>query len=221
MVRYLTVIMIVAALALCALSVPANGEGDMMSKKKSLGAETIAPPSPVWVIGSYDAAGKPNMMTASWVGVCCSRPPCLMIALREATYTHGNIMKRRAFTVNMPSVEHADETAYFGRVSGRDEDKLAATGMTAVRCDSVDAPYLGELPLVIECAVIQTIELGLHTMFIAEIKDVKADESVLDENGMPDLEKLEPFVFSYGSGEFYGTGGSLGKISDLADTVSK
>ena len=219
--RYRTVIAVAVAIALYFLPVPATGEGGMMSKKKSLGAETIAPPSPVWVIGSYDAAGKPNMMTASWVGVCCSKPPCLMIALREATYTHGNIMKRQAFTVNMPPGRYAAETAYFGQVSGRDVDKLAATGLTAVKSDSVDAPYLGEFPLIIECAVIKTVELGLHTMFIAEIKDVKASESVLDENGTPDLEKLDPFVFSYGSGGFYGTGGFLGNVSKLAEDIKR
>ncbi|MBU4428277.1 MAG: flavin reductase family protein, partial [Verrucomicrobia bacterium] len=27
--------------------------------------------APVWVIGSYDKAGKANMMTAAWVGICC------------------------------------------------------------------------------------------------------------------------------------------------------
>lgn len=221
MIRYRTVIAAIALIAICSLSIPAVGGEDTMSKKRSLGAETIAPPSPVWVIGSYDAAGKPNMMTASWVGVCCSRPPCVMIALREATYTHGNITKSQAFTVNMPPERYAAETAYFGRVSGRDEDKLAATGLTAVRGDSLNAPYLDEFPLVIECAVIKTIELGLHTMFIAEIKDVKASESVLDESGMPDLEKLGSFVFSYGSGGFYGTGGFLGTASELAEGIKQ
>lgn len=33
--------------------------------KKSLGARTLAQPAPVWVIGSYDAQGKPNIMTIS------------------------------------------------------------------------------------------------------------------------------------------------------------
>lgn len=192
-----------------------------MEKKKSLGAETIAPPSPVWVIGSYDAAERPNMMTASWVGVCCSKPPCVMIALREATYSYGNIMERKAYTVNIPPAKYAREAAYFGSVSGRDVDKLAATGLTAVKSDLVDAPYLGEFPLVIECAVVQTVKLGLHTMFIGEIKDVKASESVLTENGAPDLEKIEPFVFSYGSWSFYSTGGTIGRIPELAEEYKK
>ncbi len=31
--------------------------------KKSLGAATLAMPTPVWVVGSYNETGKPNIMT--------------------------------------------------------------------------------------------------------------------------------------------------------------
>jgi flavin reductase (DIM6/NTAB) family NADH-FMN oxidoreductase RutF len=68
-----------------------------MDNKISLGAE-IDLMTPVWVIGSYDKAGKANMMTAAWVGVCCSKPPCLAVSLRQATYTYHNILERKAFT---------------------------------------------------------------------------------------------------------------------------
>ena len=72
------------------------------SMKKSLGAKMV-PTAPVWVVGSYDRNGKPNVMTAAWAGICCSKPPCLTVSLRKATYTYGNIMARKAYTVNMPS----------------------------------------------------------------------------------------------------------------------
>ena len=71
--------------------------------KRSLGAQSILYPTPVLVIGTYDAEGRPNMMTAAWGGVCCSRPPCIAVSLRAATYSHGSIAARGAFTVNVPS----------------------------------------------------------------------------------------------------------------------
>jgi hypothetical protein len=43
--------------------------------KKSLGPNTLVYPTPVWVIGTYDQNGKANVMTAAWVGICCSNPP--------------------------------------------------------------------------------------------------------------------------------------------------
>lgn len=189
--------------------------------KKSLNADTIVPPSPVWVIGSYDKDGLPNMMTASWVGVCCSDPPCVTISLRKATYTYGNIIESGAYTVNIPSRKLAPVAAYTGTVSGRDVDKFEGSGLTAVRSELVNAPYIKEFPLNIECRVIKTVELGLHTMFIAEIIDVKAAHSVLGKEGFPVMEKLDTFVFSYGGGGFYGVGEHLGTVGQLAGEITK
>lgn len=188
---------------------------------KSLGAKTLASPCPVWVIGSYDAEGKPNAMTASWTGICCSRPPCVAVSLRAATYTHGSIQARGAFTVNVPSERHAREAAYFGSVSGRDTDKFAATGLTAVRADSVDAPCVVEFPLVLECRLLHTYELGLHTMFIGEIVAVKADEAIVNAGGAPDLGKLRPILFGPGNEQFYGIGGPLGSTRELIEGMKK
>lgn len=191
------------------------GENAGGGAKKSLGALTLASPCPVWVIGSYDKAGKANVMTASWAAICCSKPPCITVSLRKATYTYGNIMESKAFTVNIPSEAFTREAAYFGSVSGKDVDKFAETGLTPVHGDSVNAPYVKEFPLVIECKLIKTVELGLHTMFIGEIKDVKADESILNDRGQPDILKLRPFLFAPGNPDFYSIGTSLGKYEDL------
>jgi flavin reductase (DIM6/NTAB) family NADH-FMN oxidoreductase RutF len=191
------------------------------TEKASLGARTVVIPTPVWVIGSYDKAGKPNVMTSSWVGICCSKPASLMTCLREATYTHGNIMARKAFTVNIASESSAPLAAYVGRVSGRNVDKFKETGLTPVKSTLVDAPYIKEFPLIVECRLTKTVELGSHTMFIGEIRDVKADQSILSEAGVPDIEKLKPFVFAPGSSKFYGIGQSLGTVSDLAKAREK
>ncbi len=74
--------------------------------KQSLGAKTILYPTPVVVVGTYDKQKKPNMMTVGWVGICCSKPPCVAVSLRKATYTYSNIVERGAFTVNVPSEKY-------------------------------------------------------------------------------------------------------------------
>jgi len=189
--------------------------------KKSLGARTLVPPCPVWVIGSYDSTGTPNMMTASWVGICCSDPPSVTVSLTKSRYSYGNIMASRAFTVNIPSEAYAKETAFFGSVSGRDLDKFAATGLNHVGSELVNAPYLAEFPLVVECRLVQTVEVGSHTMFIGEIVDVKANEDILGEGDRLDPLKLQGFLFFPGSGNFYSTGGSIGTIRDLQAEIER
>jgi flavin reductase (DIM6/NTAB) family NADH-FMN oxidoreductase RutF len=186
--------------------------------KISLGARTAAYPTPVFVVGTYDACGKPNVMTVAWGGICCSDPPCVAVSMRKATYTYGNLMERKAFTVSIPSVDHMQAADYFGIASGRDVDKLAVTGCTPVRSDLVDAPYVGECPVVLECKVVNVAELGLHTQFVGQIMDVKVDESCLDENGKLSAELVRPFSWApidnhyYALGERLGRGFTMGKV---------
>lgn len=162
----------------------------------SLGANTIAPVTPVWVVGTFDSSGKPNVMTAAWAGICCSQPPCAYVSLRKATSTYDNIMARKAFTISFPSEDYVTEADYFGISSGHDTDKFSATHLTPVKSDLVDAPYVKEFPLILECTVVKVVEIGLHTEFIGEILDVKANEAVLDKNNRPDVAKLKPLVLS-------------------------
>src|SRR5512143_655865 len=119
--------------------------------KKSMGPKIVVGATQVWVVGTYDSHGKPNVMTAAWGGVCCSQPPCVAVSLRKATYTYGNIRERKAFTVNVPSADYAKQTDYVGIYSGKSTDKLSAAKLTPVRSDLVDAPYVGEFPLILEC----------------------------------------------------------------------
>lgn len=182
----------------------------MRRMKKSLGAKTIVYPAPVFAVGTYDAQGKPNVMTAAWAGLCCSKPPCVAVALRKATYTYDNIVQRKAFTISIPSEAHVKQADYFGLVSGRSIDKFAATGLTATRSELVDAPYVTEFPLVLECRLVQVLELGLHTQFVGEILDVKADEGIL-ENESVDIGRLRPMAFAPDTQAYYGMGACVGR----------
>ncbi len=183
--------------------------------KKSLGAKTILYPTPVLVVGSYDAEGRANVMTAAWGGIACSRPPCVSVSLRSATSSHGNITARKAFTISLPSEAHAVQADYFGIVSGRDQDKFKVSGLTAVRSDLVDAPYVGEFPFVVECSVVAVHELGLHTQFIGEIKDVKVDDALLGGDGRVDLGRLRPILFAPDQQAYHGIGAFVGKAFSM------
>jgi flavin reductase (DIM6/NTAB) family NADH-FMN oxidoreductase RutF len=79
----------------------------------------------------------------------------------------------------------------------------------------VDAPYVQEFPLVLECKVIHTLEIGLHTLFVGEILDVKAEESVLGEKGLPDIEKVKPIIFGPEIRTYHGVGPYLGKAFSI------
>jgi flavin reductase (DIM6/NTAB) family NADH-FMN oxidoreductase RutF len=179
--------------------------------KQSIGAKTLLFPTPVLMVGSYDQDGKPNLMNAAWGGICCSQPPCVAVSLRKATYSHAAIMERRAFTVGIACEARMVEADFVGMASGRNLDKFIAAGLTQVRSELVDAPYAQEFPVVLECRLLHVVEIGLHTQFIGEIVDVKADVEVLGDDGLPDIMKIKPLIYDTAHKNYHGVGPLLGK----------
>ena len=173
-------------------------------KKKSLGVRSEVYPKPAFVIGSYDKSGKPNIMTAAWAGICNSNPLSIAVSMRPATYSYHNVTESKAFTVNIPSSEMARYVDYAGRFSGRDVDKFKETGLTPVKGEFVNAPYVKEFPIVIECELTTYHELGSHRQFIGKVIDVKVDEAILNAEGRVDVNLLNPLI--YGGGKYFETG---------------
>jgi flavin reductase (DIM6/NTAB) family NADH-FMN oxidoreductase RutF len=177
--------------------------------KISQGAKTLAVPTPVWLVGTYDINGKPNIMAAAWGGICNSDPPCVQVSLRPARYTYESISQRNAFTLSIPGEEFWRESDYVGMVSGKDSDKFEETIFTSIKSKLVDAPYVEECGMVIECKLKKTIDLGSHIMVVGEILDVKVDEEAITD-GSPDIQLLKPFIYSPGDGGYHALGVRIG-----------
>jgi flavin reductase (DIM6/NTAB) family NADH-FMN oxidoreductase RutF len=185
--------------------------------KRSIGAQSLVMPCPVFIVGTYDEKGVPNMMNAAWGGICCSQPPCVQVSLRKATYTYHNIVEQKAFTINIPSLSKITEADYVGIYSGKNENKFEATGLTAVKSAIVHAPFIDEFPMVLECSLIHTLEIGLHTLFVGEIKDIKVEAAMLNDKGLPALEKIQPFIYDHSSQGYY----AIGKHAAKAFSIGK
>lgn len=186
-------------------------------KKKSLGVRSEVYPKPAFVIGSYDEEGKPNIMTAAWAGICNSDPLSIAVSMRPATYSYGNVTTSKSFTVNVPSSEMARYVDYAGRFSGRDVNKFEETGLTPVKGEFVNAPYVKEFPIVIECELTEYHDLGSHRQFIGKVIDVKVDEAILNAEGRVDVNLLNPLI--YGGGRYYETGPFIAKTGESLSEI--
>jgi flavin reductase (DIM6/NTAB) family NADH-FMN oxidoreductase RutF len=65
----------------------------------------------------------------------------------------------------------------------------------------------------------QTIEIGLHTEFVGEILDIKAEEGVIGENGNPDMEKLKPIAYEPGNRRYFRIGDLLAKAHSVGKEI--
>lgn len=179
--------------------------------KSDIGAKLAIYPTPVYLIATYDREGKPNIMTVGWGGVCNSNPPCVCISVRPATHTYHALMERQAFTLNLATERYAKEAAYCGRTSGREVDKFKECGFTALKSKTVDAPYIKELPINLECKIIQIHEIGSHNQFVAQIMNVKVDDE-LTHAERPIIEMIKPIVYGVGNDfSYYGIGKTIYK----------
>ncbi len=117
--------------------------------------------SPAQLIGSQwmlITAGKPgscgkdwNTMTASWggLGFLWNRPVAY-IFVRPNRHTHGLMEAEQGLTLSFMPEACRDKLVYCGRNSGRDVDKMAATGMNPLVLESGLVAIEGA-ELVLEC----------------------------------------------------------------------
>ena len=179
--------------------------------KVRLGPSTTIYPMPAFLIGA-DVEGKPNFMVAAWSGIACSEPPMLTVAFQPHRHTLKGVLEHREFSVNVPPVSLMEAADYCGIFSGKAEkDKTAAAGFEVFYGALTHAPLIRQCPVNLECALVQILELGSHHLVIGEIKEVHADEAVLDEKGRPDAAKIDPLIFTVPDRKYRRLGEVVGK----------
>ena len=100
-----------------------------------------------------------------------SEPNTISISVNKANYTHDMILKTGKFNVSILSEEAKFDTfKHFGFHSGRDVDKFAEVeisradnGIAIIHNEQTNGYLSGK--------VIQSIDLGSHTLFIATVED--------------------------------------------------
>jgi flavin reductase (DIM6/NTAB) family NADH-FMN oxidoreductase RutF len=168
-------------------------------------------PVPAVLVSCGNTKGfKPNLITIAWTGSICSDPPMLSISVRPERYSYGIIQSTQEFVVNVPSLAQAKVTDWCGMKSGRNVDKFAETKLTPAPAIKVKCPIVLECPINIECRVRQSLELGSHTMFLAEVVAVQVSSTLLDAKGKLRLEKAGLLAFAVG--QYFAMGRSLGRF---------
>lgn len=159
--------------------------------RKDFGAKPVTYPQPVYMIGTYDENGNPDVMNAAWGGI--SNDTEISFCLARTHKTVANLKKNGAFTVSMATEDQLAACDYVGMVSGNKvPDKVSRAGFHVEKSSRVNAPIIAELPVVLECRVKSYDEK--NERLVGEIVNMSADESVLTD-GRVDPAKLRPLVF--------------------------
>ena len=102
------------------------------------------------LVAATDKSGKTNAMTASWggMGVLWGKKVAFVF-IRPQRYTKRFVDEADKFTLSFFDDSHKKMLGYMGKVSGKDEDKIAKSGLTVT--DKDGAPVFKEASLTLVC----------------------------------------------------------------------
>lgn len=87
-----------------------------------------------WALLTAGSEGDFNTMTISWGGLgTIWGKPVATVYVRKSRYTHEFMDKNEYFTVSFYPEQYKMELGVLGAESGRDMDKIHASGLTAVK----------------------------------------------------------------------------------------
>ncbi|SFU57483.1 NADH-FMN oxidoreductase RutF, flavin reductase (DIM6/NTAB) family [Clostridium sp. DSM 8431] len=180
--------------------------------KKNLKLHAVVAPAQTVIVSAYDEDGKPDACTLAFYTMSSHKPPCVTIAINATARrkTLKSILSSGAFVVGYPGTNQVKEADYLGVESGYNTDKLEKIGFTTSEGQCVHAPVINELLLFLECKVIHQVTIGSHTQITGEIKNIQADESILNDKDKILLNELKPIIYDEESFSYY----------ELGDTVA-
>lgn len=157
-----------------------------------------------------------NFMALDWVTRVNFTPAMLGICVNRKHASHANIVASREFSVNVPSEDMMTVTDYTGLVSGHSVDKSSL--FEVFYGDLTAAPMIADCPLTMECRLEQQVDLPTNTFFIGEIINIYAEEQCLT-NGLPDVEKMKPFLLTMPDNRYWALGSCIGRAWDAGKAL--
>lgn len=146
---------------------------------------------------------RTNVMAASWATPLSSTPPLVGVAIHQGHFTHDLVKRSEEFALNIPWAGIGGKVKKTGEVSGWDvEDKFAFAGLTPADARYIEAPLAEECIGHLECALLESFEVGDHTLFVGQIVAATVEEEAFDAQGwLLEEEELKPL--HYVGGPFY------------------
>lgn len=177
------------------------------SKKQHWKGGTLLAPIPPALV-TVGTMEHPNVLTVAWTGILNTIPPKTYISVRKERYSYPMLLEQKEFVINLPSANLVRAVDFCGVRSGKDIDKFKEMNLTSVPAEKVSAPLISECPLQLECKVTDTVDLGTHTMFVADIVGMDVAEECINQSGKLEIEKCNLLAFAHG--EYFTLGKKVG-----------
>lgn len=158
-------------------------------------------PRPIAFASTVDANGNPNLSPFSFFNVFSSNPPILVFSparrVRNNTIKHTliNCEATKEVVINIVDYSMVQQMSLSSTEYADGVNEFDKSGFTMLKSDVVKPFRVAESPVQFECKINEIIALGTEggagNLIICEVVKIHVSETVLDENGMIDQQKID------------------------------
>ncbi|MEE9362560.1 MAG: flavin reductase family protein [Cellulophaga sp.] len=158
-------------------------------------------PRPIAFASTMDTDGKPNLSPFSFFNVFSANPPILIFSparrVRDNTTKHTleNVLETKEVVINIVNYNMVQQMSLASTEYAVGENEFLKSGLTMLKSDIVKPYRVAESPVQFECKVIKVAALGKEggagNLIFSEVVKVHVSESILNENGSIDQEKID------------------------------
>lgn len=149
----------------------------------------------VAAIVTVNHEGRKNAMAVAWHSPVSFKPPLYGIAISPKRYTYHMVNESRQFGVNFLPQGQAETMAAVGGSSGSFTDKFTEFNIVEDSAIKTEVSILREAYAAYECKVVDNRVFGDHAWIIGEIVAVHIAGDLFQENGIIDLNLLQPMLY--------------------------
>jgi len=186
-------------------------------------------PRPIAFASTIDKDGNRNLAPFSFFNVFSANPPILIFSparsgrTNTTKDTHNNVKEVAEVVINVVTYDMVHQMSLASSPFEAGVDEFEKAGFTPVASDTIRPFRVKESPVQMECKVLEVKELGQNggagNLVICEVLKIHISESVLDEKGMIDQEKID--LVSRMGGNWYcrANGESLFEVDKPLTTI--
>lgn len=140
-------------------------------------AQRLTAPCPFALLSSKKEDGTTNLAAVSWFTYLSNHPPSLGVCLSKKGLSGALIAVSGEFGLSVVGEGLKDAALRCGQCSGRTVDKAAQFGIPLEDAKTIAPKLVSGSRVVFECRLVNTVEVGDHVLYIAEVAACRGDAS--------------------------------------------
>lgn len=158
-------------------------------------------PRPICFASTIDANGRVNLSPFSFFNLFSSNPPIVIFSparrVRDNTTKHTleNVLEVPEVAINIVDYDMVQQVSLSSCEYSKEVNEFVKAGFTELKSKMIRPPLVKESKIKMECRVLEVKPLGTGggagNLVICEVLVMHIDNSILDENGKIDQQKIE------------------------------